>query len=111
MGFNPHEMPSWIQVVEEISHLGNNAFVLLDEGGIMFNSRNSMSNINKFLRELMLIARHKNLSILFISQNCLLENQKILTPEGTKTLKELNENDLVYAFDFEKNSLEYFYIK
>ena len=69
MGFNPNEMPSWIEVIEEVSHLGNNAFVLLDEGGILFNSRNSMSNINKFLSELMLIARHKNISIIFISQN------------------------------------------
>jgi len=69
IGFKETKMPSWINVVENADALGNNAFVLIDEGGILFSSRNSMSNANKFLSELILIARHKNLSILFISQN------------------------------------------
>jgi len=69
IGFKPEEMPSWIEVVEEINDLGNNSFVLIDEGGVLFNSRSSMSSANKLLSELILIARHKNLSILFISQN------------------------------------------
>lgn len=69
IGFNPEEMPDWITVVENIEDLGNNALVLIDEGGILFNSRDSMSNANKLLSDLILIARHKNLSILFISQN------------------------------------------
>ncbi len=69
MGFGPEEMPSWIRVVSNIEELGNNAIVLIDEGGILFNSRDSMSNANKLLSDLILIARHKNLTILFISQN------------------------------------------
>lgn len=69
MGFKESEMPDWIDVVEKVEDLGNNAFVLIDEGGILFSSRNAMSNANKLLSELILIARHKNLSILFITQN------------------------------------------
>lgn len=69
MGFSKKEMPDWITVVEDISEIGNDSFVLLDEGGITFSSRNSMSKANKVLSNLMLIARHKNISILFISQN------------------------------------------
>lgn len=69
IGFKENEMPFWIKVVKSADELGNNAFVLIDEGGILFSSRNSMSNANKFLSELILVARHKNLSILFISQN------------------------------------------
>lgn len=69
MGFKETEMPEWIKVVESVENLDNDAFVLIDEGGILFSSRNSMSNSNKLLSELILIARHKNLSILFISQN------------------------------------------
>ncbi|MDP2924804.1 MAG: zonular occludens toxin domain-containing protein [Nanoarchaeota archaeon] len=69
MGFNKDEMPLWINVIENISELTNNSFVLIDEGGILFSSRNAMTNINKLLTELMLVARHKNISILFISQN------------------------------------------
>lgn len=69
MGFNEDELPSWIKNVSDISSLENNSFVLIDEGGILFNSRSSMSNANKILSQLIMIARHKNLSILFISQN------------------------------------------
>lgn len=69
MGFNEDELPFWIKNVSDISLLENNSFVLIDEGGILFNSRSSMSNANKILSQLIMIARHKNISILFISQN------------------------------------------
>lgn len=69
MGFKSSEMPSWIKVVDKVEDLENNSFVLIDEGGILFSSRNAMSNANKLLSELILVARHKNLTILFISQN------------------------------------------
>ena len=69
MGFKSSEMPSWIKVIENIEELENDAFVLIDEGGILFSSRSSMSNANKLLSELIMISRHKNLNLLFISQN------------------------------------------
>lgn len=69
MGFDEETMPDWISVVSDISQLKNDSFVLIDEGGIFFNAREAMSNSNKFLTELILISRHKNLTILFISQN------------------------------------------
>lgn len=69
MGFKPEEMPSWIEVVDDVSKIKNNATVLIDEGGILFSSRRSMTKPNKLLSDLILIARHKNLNILFISQN------------------------------------------
>ena len=69
LGFDEKEMPSWINVVSDISLLENGSLVLIDEGGILFSSRNSMTSANKLLSQLILISRHKNLSILFISQN------------------------------------------
>jgi hypothetical protein len=69
MGFKEDEMPSWIEVIEDVSQVENNSFILIDEGGILFSSRRSMSKANKILSELIMISRHKNLSILFISQN------------------------------------------
>ncbi|MEM4397694.1 MAG: zonular occludens toxin domain-containing protein [Candidatus Woesearchaeota archaeon] len=69
IGFNEEDMPSWINVVQDISQIKNNSFVLIDEGGVLFSSRDSMSRANKMLSDLILISRHKNLSILFISQN------------------------------------------
>ena len=69
IGFKEEEMPSWINVISDISKIENNSFILIDEGGILFSSRKSMSNANKILSDLILISRHKNLSILFVSQN------------------------------------------
>jgi len=69
IGFQEDEMPGWIKVVPDISKIENDSFVLIDEGGILFSARKSMSNANKLLSDLILIARHKNLNILFISQN------------------------------------------
>ncbi len=69
MGFNPSALPEWIIPVEEVSQIPNGAFVLVDEGGITFSSRSSMSSANKILSSLLLVARHKDVSALFISQN------------------------------------------
>jgi hypothetical protein len=69
IGFEQSEMPSFINVVDDIKKITNNSFVLIDEGGILFSSRNAMTTANKILSQLIMIARHKNLTILFISQN------------------------------------------
>ena len=69
MGFSRKDLPKWINVVDKVDELENDSFVVIDEGGILFNSRDSMSSSNKMLSELLFIARHKNLTILFVSQN------------------------------------------
>ncbi len=69
MGFKSEEMPSWIHNIVSVDEVKNNSFVLLDESGITFSSRESMSNINKLLSNLLLISRHKDLNLLFITQN------------------------------------------
>jgi hypothetical protein len=69
MGFRKEDLPSWINVVENVNQIENDSVVLIDEGGIAFSSRKSMSDANQLLSELLMIARHKNLTILFITQN------------------------------------------
>lgn len=69
MGFKPETIPGWISCINDLKEIPNGAFVLVDEGGVLFSSRNTMSGANKLLSELLLIARHKDLSVLFISQN------------------------------------------
>lgn len=69
IGFKKEDMPSFIEVIESIDQIKNNSTILIDEGGVLFSSRNSMMKPNKMLSDLILVARHKNLSILFISQN------------------------------------------
>lgn len=69
MGFGRKDLPRWITPVDSLDQIRNNAFILVDEGGIEFSSRSSMSSANKLLSDLLLISRHKDLSVLFISQN------------------------------------------
>lgn len=67
MGFK--NLPSWIKIADKVEDVQPDSFVLIDESGITFSSRNFMSELNKFLGNLLLIARHKDLSIIFITQN------------------------------------------
>lgn len=69
IGFRESDLPSWINVVSEIKEVKNNSVLLIDESGISFSSRNSMSDRNKFLSEILFIARHKDMSVILISQN------------------------------------------
>ncbi|MGV8172232.1 MAG: hypothetical protein ACP5OA_06090 [Candidatus Woesearchaeota archaeon] len=69
MGFKTNTLPAWMHVIEDIEHIENNSYILIDEGGILFNARQGFSDANQLLSKLLLIARHKDLSIIFISQN------------------------------------------
>lgn len=68
MGFKKGSLPKWIKEIDNIEEVTNNAILLVDESGINFSSRNSMSNINKEFSKMLMIARHKDLSILLLSQ-------------------------------------------
>ncbi len=69
MGFRKDRLPKWIKPIDNFEEISNNSFLLLDEAGIEISSRSSMSSINKLLSELLLISRHKDISIIFITQN------------------------------------------
>lgn len=69
MGFKLGTLPKWITQIENFEEIKNNSIVLIDESGITLSSRDSMSNINKLISKIILISRHKNLSIIFITQN------------------------------------------
>jgi len=105
IGFKSAEFPSWIKVVSDISELENNSWVLIDEGGILFNSRSSMSNANKMLSKLILIARHKNINILFISQNSSNLEVNILRQADFLVLK----NSSLLQKEFERKIIQKIY--
>lgn len=69
LGFKQAAVPKWIKIIKSIEEIENGAVLLIDEGGIEFSSRSSMSDANKLLSEILLVARHKDLSVLFITQN------------------------------------------
>ncbi|MBS3108643.1 hypothetical protein J4409_02120 [Candidatus Woesearchaeota archaeon] len=67
MGFK--DLPRWIRLASNLEEVQVDSFLLIDESGITFSSRNFMKELNKFLSDLLLIARHKDLSVLFLTQN------------------------------------------
>lgn len=69
IGFEEEKLPGWIKVLKSVDEVRNGSLVLVDEGGIVFSSRESMSDANKLLSNLLVVARHKDLGVLFISQN------------------------------------------
>ena len=69
LGFKSHTIPKWITILHDVRDIENDSVILIDESGIEFSSRKSMSDSNTLLSEILLIARHKDLSVIFITQN------------------------------------------
>lgn len=77
MGINAR-LPIWIKKVDNIQKVKNNSVLLIDEAAISFNARESTNAMNKLLTKLMAIARHKALSLIFISQSAAMIDINIL---------------------------------
>ncbi len=105
MGFNQKKLPKWVNFVSDLKEIPNNSFLLADEGGIQFSSRNSMSSANKLLTGLLLISRHKNISILFIAQNS--SNIEVNTLRQADYL--LLRKSSLLQLDFERKKIKEIY--
>jgi len=93
--------------VNSVSEITNNSYVLIDEGGVLFSSRESMSKPNKLLSDLILIARHKNLNIIFISQNSSNLDVNILRQADYLVLKQSS----LLQKDFERKIVQKIYLE
>jgi hypothetical protein len=70
MGIKRQTLPHWIQAIDSIDQIkANHAWVIVDETGLHFEARQYQSSSNQLLGELLFICRHRDLNILFISQN------------------------------------------
>jgi hypothetical protein len=107
LGFNFEKTPKYIKVVNALNEVENNSFLLVDESGISFSSRSSMSSANKLLSSLLFISRHKNISILFITQNS--ANIEINTLRQADYL--LLKKSSLLQLDFERKKIKEIYIK
>ncbi|MDO8661584.1 MAG: zonular occludens toxin domain-containing protein [Candidatus Woesearchaeota archaeon] len=81
-------LPAWIRAVQTVQEAPNHSTILVDEGAIAFNSRNSMSTNNKQLGELLAIARHKDITLILITQNTGMIDKNILSLCDTIIFKE-----------------------
>lgn len=88
MGVKQQVLPDWIKSVDEISQVENGGLVLIDEGAVTFSSRDSMSSKNKELGKLLAIARHKDMTLLLITQNTGMMDKNVMNLTDTLLLKE-----------------------
>ncbi len=88
LGYNTTRLPFWLKKAETIEKIPNNAIVLFDEGAILFSSRDSMRTTNKELGKIMAVARHKNLTLILITQNSGMIDLNVLRLADVLLLKE-----------------------
>ncbi len=105
MGFKKETLPFWILPITTVEEIPNNSVVLLDEAGIEFSSRESMSSVNKILSNLLLVSRHKDLSVLFISQNSSNLDLNILRQADFLIMKPSS----LMQKDFERKKIKWIY--
>jgi len=101
------KLPRWIKKASSIEEIPDNAIVLIDEGAILFSARDAMKESNKLLSKLMIIARHKNLSLILISQNSSMIDLNVLRLADSLILK---EPSLLQA-EFERPAIKKIYKK
>lgn len=66
---NKKLLPKWLMIVDDWDSIPENALVLVDEAALMLNSRNPGCRANRDFTELSAVSRHKNLSLIFVSQS------------------------------------------
>ncbi len=82
------KLPWWIQQADSIEEIKNNSLVLVDEASLAFSAREPMSKPNKYLSKIMAIARHKDLTLIIITQNSAMLDLNVLRLADTLLLKE-----------------------
>ena len=100
-------LPSWINSVNDVEEVPSGGIVLVDEGALNFSSRESMSKTNKEISKIMAIARHKDLTLLFITQNTGMIDRNILKLSDTLIVKEGS----LLQLEMERNEIKKFYAK
>ena len=88
IGFVKSKLPLFINKIENIEKIKPDSVVLVDEAALLFSAREPMKNTNKLLTQMMAIARHKNLSLIFVTQNSAFIDINVLRLADSLFLKE-----------------------
>jgi len=76
-GVNTDVLPSWCKYKEDVQSVPNGAIAILDESGIQFNAREFSSKGNIAMGKMLMIARHKDISLIFLTQHTALSDTNI----------------------------------
>ena len=76
-GVNVKALPRWCKHTEDINKAPNGCFAIIDESGIQFNAREFRDKGNIEMGKLLMIARHKDMSLIFLTQHTALSDTNI----------------------------------
>lgn len=82
------ELPDWIGIISEIREAPLGATVLLDEGSLLFSSKESMSERNRNLLSDIVLARQRDHTLIIITQDSSYIDRNILRSIDTLIIKE-----------------------
>ena len=88
LGVKQSILPSWIKSLNSVEEAEDNGVILVDEGAVTFGSRKSMSKVNKQLADLLATARHKDLTLILITQNTGMIDKNVLNLTDVIMIKE-----------------------
>lgn len=107
IGFEDSKTPGWVEKADDLEKIPNGSLVLVDEAGISYSARSAMKKENKKMGDLLSIARHKNLSLIFITQSCMPKNTKVITSKGVEKLGELKTGNSILSYNIKKGIMEF----
>lgn len=87
LGVSEH-LPQWITTLERVQDAPDESVILVDEGAVAFSSRESMRLVNRDLTKLLAIARHKSLTLVFVTQNTGMVDKSVLKLADVLMVKE-----------------------
>ncbi len=88
LGVKQNILPNWINTINSIEEAKDSGVILVDEGAVAFSSRKSMSKQNKELADLLAIARHKDLTLILVTQNTGMIDKTVLNLTDVIMVKE-----------------------
>jgi len=74
---NANALPSWCKIADSIQNVPRGAFAIVDESAIQFNAREYMQAENIDMTKLLVIARHKDIFLIFLTQDTELADTNI----------------------------------
>jgi len=61
-------LPKWVNIAQDVDQVPLGAFIIVDESGLQFMAMRYQSDTNTEMRKLLMIARHRKQSLVFICQ-------------------------------------------
>jgi hypothetical protein len=88
LGVSQSLLPKWLTQIEDFEKVTEGGVALVDEGAVTFSSRESMKKSHIELGKLLAIARHRDISVIFITQNTGMIDKNVLSLTDAILVKE-----------------------